>query len=138
MKLSYLVRLGRSAWAATLVACCALAPLSCADEEERTACPAGFVFAVRVTVRDSGNAQVAGCRVIYTRDGGAVRDGYCFPSKDPTTAACYLEDTRPGSYWVKATSADGLKSAEESVVVVSSRTSSCESIEVQHLELVLK
>ena len=76
-----------------------------------------FVSAVSVTVKDAQGNILKDARVAYSLDGAAMEDAACFSPE--TGGGCELWSTRdqPGDYLVRATSADGSRTAEQRIQV---------------------
>jgi hypothetical protein len=76
-----------------------------------------FIPAVSVTVKDAQGNVLKDARVTFSLDGGAMTDAGCF---NPVTGGgCELWNTpdQPGEYLIRATSADGSRTAEQRIEV---------------------
>lgn len=92
---------------ASLLSACS-GPLGCTDI---------FVAAVSVTVKDAQGSILKDARVAFSLDGAAMKDASCFSPE--TGGGCELWGTpdQPGDYLVRATSADGSRTAEQRIQV---------------------
>jgi hypothetical protein len=106
---------------------------ACGEDDDSVVCPAVWVPAVRMTVVDARGAAVQDARVTYRLDGGAEQDADCAQRPQPQSTSCLEWETRNkvGTYVVRATSADGLRSDSEEVSVTGGECGPGETTDVQ-------
>lgn len=97
-----------------LVACSVAAlGLSCG-----TTCSTEARASVRVMVVDGSNRAVTDAKVTYSVEGGEEKSASCLASAGDPCTQWYAGSETAGSFLVKATSADGTRSAEKTVTVI--------------------
>lgn len=118
----------------------ALVALACGESssgDPGVACPTIASASVQVTVVDAQGAAVVDAKVTYAVDGGAEQQADCvLPAGSAGCSQWVAGWERTGSFVVRATSADGAKKTEGSVVVVKS-TGDCPHPVQQTLKLTL-
>jgi hypothetical protein len=92
---------------ASLLSAC-IGPIGCTDL---------FAPAVVVTVKDAQGNTLADARVAYSLDGAAMKDADCFNPVDSGGCEQWNTPDQPGDYLVRASSADGSRSAEQRIQV---------------------
>lgn len=110
----------------------------CSGNEKEPVCLDSGSYAAVVTVVDANGAAVPDADVTYSKIGGASQTAKC------ATPACTTWNVegggagspkQTGTYVIRATSADGLRSAEQTVTVTGN---ACDQPFTQQLTLTLK